>query len=93
MRRWLEDYLLTDLKEKMKHKATEGGEKRTVRHLRESLKLSSTRLSLTILRRKSWRWMTHFFSKVLQRIDRMNEKMSKTSENIRCMPTSSCSIY
>ena len=28
-------------------------------------------------------------SKVLQRIDRMNEKISKTSEDIRCMPTSS----
>ena len=54
---WLEDQLITDLKEKMKHKATEVREK----HLRDNPKLSSTRHSLTILRKKSWRRMTHFF--------------------------------
>ena len=32
---WLEDYLLTDLREKMKHKATEVREKRTRKTLKE----------------------------------------------------------
>ena len=32
---WLKDYSLTDLKEKMKHKATEVREKRTGKTLKE----------------------------------------------------------
>ena len=54
---WLEDYLLGDLKEKLKHKATEVREKRT----RKTLKGKSTRLSLTALRMKFGRSMTHIF--------------------------------
>ena len=63
MSRWLEDHLFTDLKEKMKHKATEVREKRTRNTLKGKSMLSSTGLSLTILRRKSWRFMTHFFGR------------------------------
>ena len=57
----LKDYLLTDLKEKMKHKATEVREKRTRKKLRENPRLNFTRVSPTILRKKSWRRITQFF--------------------------------
>ena len=86
---WLEDYLLTDLKEKMKHKSTEVREKRTRKTLKGKSKIEfhkslSDHSEETILETDdSPVW------KVLQRIDRMNEKISKTSEDVRRMPTSS----
>ena len=60
---WLEDYLLRDVKEKMKHNSKLPKYERSVRvrRLRENPKSSSTRLSLKVLRMKSWRRMTHFF--------------------------------
>ena len=56
---WVDDYLLRDHKEKMK--ATKVREKRMRKTLRENPKSSSTRLSLTALRMKFWRRMTHLF--------------------------------
>ena len=58
---WLEDYLLTDLKEKRKTKLPKYERSVRVRHLRENPELNFTRVSLTILRKKSWTQMTHFF--------------------------------
>ena len=86
---WLEDYLLTDLKEKMKHKATEVREKRTRKILKgkskdefhKSLSDDSEEEILETDNPVLW--------KVLQRIDWMNEKISKTFEDVRRMPTSS----
>ena len=86
---WLGDYLLTDLKEKMKHKATEVREKRT----RKTLKVKSNVEFHKSLSDDSEEEILEtddpLLSKVLQRIDRMNEKISKTSEDVRRMPTSS----
>ena len=78
---WLEVYLLTDLKGKMKHKATKVREKRTRKTLKRNTKLSPTRLSLTILRSKSWRQITHFFrrcSSALIGVTRRSRRCPKT---------------
>ena len=88
---WLEDFLLTDLKEKMKHKATEVREKRKRKILKGKSKVEFHETLSDRSEEKILEMNDPLLSKVLQRIDRMNEKISKTSEDIRRMPTSSCS--
>ena len=86
---WLEDFLLTDLKEKMKHKATEVREKRTRKTLKGKSKVEFHKTLCDDSEEEILETDDPLPSKVLQRIDRMNEKISKTSEDIRRMPTSS----
>ena len=85
----LEEYLLTDLKEKMKHKATEVREKRTFRTLEEKSKVEFHNTLSDDSEEEILETDDPLPWKVLQRIDRMNKKISKTSEDIRRMPTSS----
>ena len=86
---WLEDYLLTDLREKMKHKATEVREKRTLKTLKGKCKVEFHKSLSDNSEEEILETEDPLLSKVLQRIDRMNEKISKTSEDVRHMPTSS----
>ena len=86
---WLEDYLLTDLKEKMKHKATEVREKRTHKTLKGKSKVEFHKTLSDVSTEEILETDDPLLSKVLQRIDRMNEKIAKTSEYVRRMPTSS----
>ena len=86
---WLEDYLLTDLKEKMKHKATEVREKRTYKTLKGKSKVEFHKTLCEDSEEEILETDDPPVSKVLQRIDRMNQKISKKSEDIRRMPTSS----
>ena len=86
---WLEDYLLTDLREKMKHKATEVREKRTSTTLKEKSKVEFHKTLSDDSEEEMLETDDQLVSKVLQRIDRMNEKIYKTSEDVRRMPTSS----
>ena len=86
---WLEDYLLTDLKEKMKHKATEVRERRTRKTLKGKCNVEFHKSLSDDSEEEILETDDPLLSKVLQRIDRMNEKISKTSEDVRCMPTSS----
>ena len=86
---WLEDYLLTDLKEKMKHKATQVREKRTRKTLKGKSKVEFHKTLSNDFEEEILETDDLLLSKDLQRIDRMNEKISKTSEDIRRMPTSS----
>ena len=86
---WLEYYLLTDLKEKMKHKATEVREKRTRKTLKGKSKVEFHKNLSDDCEEEILETDDPLLSKVLQRIDRMNEKISKTSEDVRRMPTSS----
>ena len=86
---WLEDYLLRDLKEKMKHKATEVREKRTRKTLKGKSKVDRHKTLSDSSEDEIVETDDPSLSKLLQRIDRMNEKISKTSEDIQRMPTSS----
>ena len=86
---WLRDYLLTDLKEKMKHKATEVREKRTRKTLKGKSMVEFHKSLSHDSEEEILETDDPVLSKVLQRIDRMNEKISKTSEDVRGMPTSS----
>ena len=86
---WLEDYLLTDLKEKMKHKATKVREKRTRKTLKGKSKVEFHKSLPDDSEEEILETDDSLLSKVLERIDRMNERISKTSEDIRPMPTSS----
>ena len=85
----LEDYLLTDLKEKMKHKATEVREKRTRRTLKGKPKVEFHKSLSDDSEEEILDTDDPLLLKVLQRIDRMNGKISKTSEDVWRMPTSS----
>ena len=76
---WLEDYLLTDLKEKMKHKATEVREKRTRKTLKGKSKVEFHKSLSDDSEEEILETDDPLLSKVLQRIDRMNENISKTS--------------
>ena len=84
---WLEDYLLTDLKEKMKHKATKVREKRTRKTLKGKSKVEFHKTVSDDSEEEILETDDPILSKVLQRIDPMNEKTSKTSEDVRLMPT------
>ena len=86
---WLEDYSLTDLKEKMKHKATEVREKRTCKTLKGKSKVEFHKSLSDDSEEEILDTDDPLLSKVLQRFDRMNEKISKRSEDVRRMPTSS----
>ena len=86
---WLEDYFLTDLKEKMKHKATEVREMRTRKTLKEKSKVEFHKSLSDDSEEGILETDDPLLSKVLHRIDRMNEKISKASEDVRRMPTSS----
>ena len=86
---WLEDYLLTDLKEKMKHKATEVREKRTCKTLKGKSKVEFHKSPFDNSEEEILETDDPLLSKVPQRIDRMNKKISKTSEDVPRMPTSS----
>ena len=80
---WLEDYLLRDVQENMKHKATEVREKRTRKGKSkvEFHKTLSDSSAVEVLETDD-----PLLSKLLQHIDRMNDK---TSKDIQRMPTSS----
>ena len=86
---WLEDYLLTHLKEKMKHKATEVLEKRTRKTLQGKTKVEFNKTLSDDSEEEILETDDPLLSKVLQHIDRMNEKIAKMSEDVRRMPTSS----
>ena len=86
---WLEDYLLTDLREKMKHTATEVQEKRTRKTLEGKSKVEFHKSLSNDSEEEVLETNDPLLLKVLQRIDRMDEKISKTSEDVRRMPTSS----
>ena len=86
---WLEDYLLGDPKEKMKHKATEVREKRTRKTQKRKSKVEFHKTLSYASEEEILETDDPLLSKVLQRIDQMKEKISKTSEDIRRMPTSS----
>ena len=86
---WLEDCLLTDLKEKMKHKATEVREKRTLKTLKGKSKVEFHKSLSDDSEEEILETDDPLLSKVLRRIDRMNEKIAKTSEDVRRIPTSS----
>ena len=86
---WLEDYFLTDVKEKMKRKATEVREKRMRRTLKRKSKVEFHKTLCDDSGEEILETDDPLLSKVLQRIDRMNEKISKTSEDVGRMPTSS----
>ena len=86
---WLEDYLLTDLREKMKHKGTEVREKRTRKTLKGKSEVKFHKSLSDDSEEEILETDDPLLSKLLQRIDRMNEKISKTSEDVRRMPTSS----
>ena len=85
----LEDDLLTDLKEKMKHKATEVREKRTRKKLKGKSKVEFHKSLSDDSEEEILETDDALLWKLLHRIDRMNEKISKTSEDVRRMPTSS----
>ena len=82
---WLENYVLTDLKEKVKHKATEVGAKRTRKTLKGKSKVEFHKTLSDDSEKEILETDDPLLSKVLQRIDRMNEKITKTSKDIRRM--------
>ena len=86
---WLEDYLLTHLKEKMKHKATEVREKGTRKTVKGKSKVEFHKSVPDDSEEEILETDDPLLSKVLQRIDRMNQKISKTPKDIRRMPSSS----
>ena len=88
---WLEDYLLLDLEEKMKHKATKVREKRTRMTVKGKSKVEFHKTLSDGSEDEILETDDPLLWKLLQHIDRMTEKISKTSEDIRCMPISSCS--
>ena len=85
---WLEDYLLTDLKERMKHKATEVRKKRKRKTLKGKSKIEFHKSLYKDSGEEILETDDPLLSKVLQRIDRMNEKISKTSKGVRRIPAS-----
>ena len=85
---WPEDYFLRDLKEKMQQKATEVREKRTRKTLKGKSKVEFHKTLSDSSEDEILETDEPLPSKLLQRIDLMNEKISKTSEDIRRMPTS-----
>ena len=91
MNGWLEDYLLENLKEKMKHKATEVRDKRTRKTVKGKSKAEFHKTLSDGSEDEILETDDPLLSKVLQRIDRMSENISKSSEDIRRMPTSSLS--
>ena len=86
---WLQDYLLRDLKEKTKHKATEVREKHTLMTLKGKYKVNFDKTLSDSSEEEILETDDPPLSKLLQRVDWMNDKISKTSEDIRRMPTSS----
>ena len=86
---WLEDYLLRDHKEKMQQKASKVREKRTRKTLKQKSKVEFHKTPSDSSEDEILETNDSLLSKLLQRIDRMNEKTSKTSEDIWRMPTSS----
>ena len=78
-----------DLKVKMKHKATEVREKRARKTLKRKSKVEFHKSLSGDSEEEILETDDPLLLKVLQRIDRRNEKISKTSEDVRCMPTSS----
>ena len=85
----LEDYLLTYVKEKMKHKATEVREKRTRKTIGGKSKMKLHKSLSDDSEEKNPETDDPLVSELPWRIDRMTEKISKTSEDVRRMPTSS----
>ena len=73
----------------MKHKPTEVREKRTRKTFKGKSKVESHRTLSDGSEEEILETDDPLLSKVLQRIDRMNEKISKTSEDICRMPISS----
>ena len=73
----------------MKHKATEVREKRTRKTLKGKSKVQCRRSLSDDSEEEILEADDPHLSKELQRIDRMNEKISKTSEDVWRMPTSS----
>ena len=73
----------------MKHKATEVREKRTRKMLKGKSKVEFHKILPDDSEDEILETDDPLLSKLLQRIDRMNEKISKTSGDIPCMPTSS----
>ena len=73
----------------MKNKATEVREKRTRKTLKGKSKVEFHKSLSDNSEEEILETDDPLLSKVLQRIDRMNEKISKTSEDVRRMPTSS----
>ena len=80
---------MTDLKEKTTHKATEVRAKRTRKTLKGKSKVQCRKSLSDNSEEEILETDDPLLSKVLHRIDRMNENISKTSEDIRRMPTSS----
>ena len=89
MRGWQEDYSLGELKEKMKHKGTQVREKRTSKTFKGKSEVEFHKTLSDGSEDEILETDDPPLSKVLQRIDRINEKISKPSEDIRRMPTSS----
>ena len=85
----LESFLLSDLKEKMKHKHTEVRERRTRKTIKGKSKVDFRKTLLDKSEYEIPETDDLILSKLLKRVDRMKEKMSKTSKDIRRMPTSS----
>ena len=73
----------------MKHKATEVREKRTRKTRKGKSKIQFHKSLSADSQEEILETDDPLLSKVLQRIDRMNEKISKTPEDVRRMPTSS----
>ena len=86
---WLEDYLFGDLKEKMKHKATEVREKGTRKTLKGKFKVEFHKTLSDTSEDEILETEDPLLPNLLQRIDRLNQKISKMSEDIRRMPASS----
>ena len=72
---WLEDYLLTDLKEIMKHKATELPEKRTRKTLKGKFKVELENSLSDDSEEEILETDDPLLSKVLQRIDKKREDL------------------
>ena len=86
---WLKDYLLGDLKKKKKQKATEVREKSTRKTLKGKSKVEFHNTLPDTSDDEILETDDPLLPKLLQGIGRMYKKISKTSEDIRRMPTSS----
>ena len=83
---WLEDYLLRDLTEKMKQKATDVQEKRTCKTLKRKSKAEFHKTLSDSSEDEILETDDPLLSKLLERIERMNKMIFKMSEDIRRMP-------
>ena len=92
MHHWLESYLLSNLNKKMKHKATEVRERRTRKTRKGKSKVEFHKTLADSSGDEIPATDDPILSKLLKSLDRMNEKISKTSEVILPMPTSSRSL-